>query len=181
MLKKIILRITEDYWKFKLDTISHARKRGVKIGANCRVYTRNFGSEPWLISIGNNVTVTSEVTILTHDGSSWLFNDKNGRRFLFKNTVIKNNIFIGVKSIIMPGVVIEDNVIIAAGSVVTKSVPSGVIVAGNPAKIIGDFDSYKAKVLTSYISESDIDYSKDYKERILEVVDESLKPYLIKQ
>ena len=58
MFKKIILLITEYYWKVKLDTISHARKRGVKIGTNCRVYTQNFGSEPWLISIGNNVTIT---------------------------------------------------------------------------------------------------------------------------
>tara|TARA_B110000971_G_scaffold218464_1_gene257318 strand:+ start:10 stop:552 length:543 start_codon:yes stop_codon:yes gene_type:complete len=180
MIKKIILKITENYWKLKLDPISHARKSGAKIGANCRVFTRNFGSEPWLISIGNNVTVTAEVTILTHDGSTWLFNDKNGRRFLYKKTVIKNNVFIGVKSIIMPGVVIEDDVIIAAGSVVTKSVPSGVIVGGNPAKIIGDFGVYKTKVLTSYISELDIDYSKTYKERILEIVDQSVKPYLKK-
>tara|TARA_B110000908_G_C10088699_1_gene372954 strand:+ start:201 stop:746 length:546 start_codon:yes stop_codon:yes gene_type:complete len=181
MIKKIILKITETYWNLKLDTISQARKRGAKIGTNCRVYTRNFGSEPWLIEIGNNVTVTSEVTILTHDGSTCLFNDKNGRRFLFQKTVIKNNVFIGVKSIIMPGVVIEDNVIIAAGSVVTKSVPSGVIVAGNPAKIIGDYDINKSKVLSSYLSELDIDYTKTYKERILEVVDESIKPYLKKQ
>jgi len=180
MLKKIILLIKEYYWKLKLDPISHARKRGVKIGTDCRVYTRNFGSEPWLIEIGNKVTLTSGVTVLTHDGSTWLFNDDKGRRFLYKKTIIKNNVFVGVKSIIMPGVVIEDNVIIAAGSIVTKSVPNGVVIGGNPAKIIGDYDTYKSNALSSYVSELDIDYTKSYKERILDLVDESTKVYLKK-
>ena len=180
MIKKIILKIIENYWKLKLDPISHARKRGAKIGANCRIYTRSFGSEPCLIEIGNKVTVTSGVVLLTHDGSTWLFNDDKGRRFLYKKTIIKNNVFIGTNSIIMPGVVIEDNVIVAAGSIVTKSVPSGVIIGGNPAKIIGDYDTYKAKVFSSYVSELDIDDAKTYKKRILEIVDESIKPYLKK-
>ena len=120
------------------------------------------------------------MVLLTHDGSTWLFNDDKGRRFLYKKTIIKNNVFIGVNSIIMPGVVIEDNVIVAAGSIVTKSVLSGVIVAGNPAKIIGDYDIYKAKVLSSYVSESDMDFTKTYKERILDIVDELPKQYLKK-
>jgi len=157
---------------------SYARFIGVKIGEHCRVYITDFGSEPWLIEIGNKVTVTSGVKILTHDGAAWLFKEKKGRRFLYKITVIKNNVFIGVNSIIMPGVVIEDNVIVAAGSVVTKSVPSGSIIGGNPAKIIGDFDTYKKRVIENYISEDDIDYELDYKERILKVLDHEEKAYL---
>ena len=78
----------------------------------------------------------------------------------------------------MPGLVIEDNVIFAAGSIVTKSVPSGVLVGVKPAKILGDYHTYKAKVLSGYVSKADINYSKNYKERILEVTDESIKPYL---
>lgn len=174
----MIQRIIDLCYIFILDGTSWARRKGVKIGNDCRIYTTRFGSEPWLIEIGNKVTVTSGVVLLTHDGSTWLFNDDKGRRFLFKKTIIKNNVFIGVNSIIMPGVVIEDNVIVAAGSVVTKSVPSGVIIGGNPAKIIGDYDTYKAKAFSSYVSESDMDLTKTYKERILEIVDESTKPYL---
>ena len=180
MITKLILNIKEKYWKLKLDPVSYARKMGVKVGANCRIFTTSFGSEPWLIEIGNKVTVTSGVRILTHDGSTWLFNDQKGRRFLYKKTIIKNNVFIGTNSIVMPGVIIEDNVIIAAGSVVTKSVPSGVIIAGNPAKIIGDYDSYKTRAFSSYVSESDMDFTKSYKERILEIVDHSDKQYLEK-
>jgi acetyltransferase-like isoleucine patch superfamily enzyme len=168
------------YYRFFLDRISFARRLGVKVGTDCRIYITQFGPEPWLIEIGNKVTVTSGVVLLTHDGSTWLFNDDKGRRFLYKKTIIKNNVFIGTNSIIMPGVVIEDNVIVAAGSIVTKSVPSGVIIGGNPAKIIGDYDTYKAKVFSSYVSESEMDFTKTYKERILEIVDESIKPYLKK-
>ena len=80
----------------------------------------------------------------------------------------------------MPGVVIEDNVIVAAGSIVTKSVPSGVVIGGNPAKILGDYNTYKDKVFSSYVSESEMDFTKTYKERILEVVDQSIKQYLKK-
>ena len=176
----MIQRIIDSWYRIILDGNSWARRQGVKIGNDCRIYTTSFGSEPWLIEIGNKVTVTSGVVLLTHDGSTWLFNDDKGRRFLYKKTIIKNNVFIGTNSIIRPGVVIEDNVIVAAGSIVTKSVPNGVIIGGNPAKILGDYDTYKAKVFSGYVSESDIDFTKTYKERIIEIVDKSIKPYLKK-
>jgi acetyltransferase-like isoleucine patch superfamily enzyme len=177
-MKKLINIIKERYLKFTLDTISYARKKGVKVGNDCRIYTYAYGSEPWLIEIGNKVTVTSGVRILTHDGATWLFNDEKGRRFLYKKTIIKNNVFIGINSIIMPGVIIEDNVIVAAGSIVTKSVPSGVIIGGNPAKILGDYDTYKKRVFENYISNDDMDPELDYKERILKVLDNEEKTFL---
>lgn len=172
---KIIINI---FKRIIFSNVLIAKIEGVKVGKNCRIYTRSFGSEPWLIEIGNNVTLTSGVKILTHDGSTWLMRDHKGRRFLYRKTLIKNNVFIGVNSIIMPGVIIEDNVIIAAGSVITKSVPSGVIVGGNPAKIIGDYEAYKENALSNYISEFEIDITKNYKERILEVVDKCSKPFI---
>lgn len=156
----------------------YAKYKGVDVGTDCRINTSSFGSEPWLIKIGNKVTITSGVKILTHDGSTWLFNDKKGRRYKFNRVCIGNNVFIGVNTIIMPGVKIDDNVIVAAGSVVTKSVPTGVIVAGNPAKIIGDYTTYEKKVLENYISDDAMDYSKPYKERIEDVTDKIFKDYI---
>ncbi len=170
--------LKEGFARITKSGTAYARYKGVTIGDNCRIYTHFFGSEPWLISIGNKVTITSGVKLLTHDGSTWLFNDEKGRRYKYNRIVIGSNIFIGVDSIIMPGVKIDDNVIIAAGSVVTKSVPSGVIIGGNPAKIIGNYSEYGKKVLENYVSDKDIDRSKPYRERIDEVIDETFKTYL---
>ena len=177
-MKKIFLLLKELFIRATKSGVDYARYKGVKIGSNCRIYTRSFGSEPWMITIGNKVTITSGVILLTHDGSTWLMNDEKGRRYLFRRVKIGNNVFIGVNSIIMPGVKIEDNVIIAAGSIVTKSVPSGVIIAGNPAKIIGSYETYRNDVLENYISDKDMDYTLDYQKRIESVIDNSFKKYL---
>lgn len=154
------------------------RSLGLKIGEGCRIFTNRFGQEPWLISIGDNVTITSGVSIITHDGSTWLCRDEKGRRYLFKPVRIGNNVFIGMNSTILPGVVIEDDVIIAAGSVIVKSVPKGSIVGGNPARIIGNFYSYREQVLSNYISDEDMDFQKEYQDRVMEVLDEVPKPFM---
>ncbi len=177
-IKRILYLIKEAYLRLTKTQMNYAISKGVQVGSSCRIYTTKFGTEPWLISIGNKVTITSGVFFLTHDGSTWLMNDEKGRRYLYKKIIIKDNVFIGVNSIIMPGVIIEDNVIIAAGSVVTKSIPSGVIVGGNPAKIIGDYSNYKKQVLEAYPSDQDMDVSLNYKNRILNILNDNPKEYL---
>jgi acetyltransferase-like isoleucine patch superfamily enzyme len=157
---------------------SYARFLGVVIGENCRIITTKWGTEPFLISIGNNVTITDGVRFLTHDGSAWLARDNKGRRYLYAPIVVGNNVFIGVGSIILPGVEIEDNVIVAAGSVVTKSIRSGSVVGGVPAQILGKFDDIYKKMLNTYTSEADINNSLPYKERVLSVVKNDFKPFL---
>src|SRR5690606_24858527 len=116
--------------------VSYGRSIGVTIGNNCRIYIDKFGTEPFLISIGDNVTITNEVRLITHDGATWLFRDEKGRRYRYAPIVIGNNVFIGFRSLITPGVKIGNNVIIAAGTVVTKSIPDNSIVGGAPAKYI---------------------------------------------
>jgi serine acetyltransferase len=78
----------------------------------------------------------------------------------------------------MPGVIISDEVIVAAGSVVTKSIPQGSIVGGNPAKVIGDFHDYKTNALNEFISDKDMDGTLDYRDRIGKVIDHDQKPFL---
>lgn len=157
--------------------VEYARKIGVSVGNECRIYTHQFGSEPFLIKIGNKVTITSGVKFITHDGTTWLMEDKKGRRYYYQRIEIGDNVFVGVNSIIMPGVKVENNVIVAAGSVVTKSIPSGVIVAGVPAKIIGSYDAIKDRMLNNYVSDLEIDKSLDYKDRIQQVVTKDFKDY----
>lgn len=63
----------------------------------------------------------------------------------------------------MPGVTIGENVIVAAGSVVTKSVPDGMIVGGNPAKIIGTTEDYKKRMEQFNVKSSKFPYDKKRK------------------
>lgn len=156
----------------------YAKKYCSTVGEDCRIYTKHFGSEPFLVRIGNHVTITSGVKFVTHDGAGWLMRDEKGRRYIYQPITIGDWVFIGVNSIILPGVKIENHVIVAAGSVVTKSIPSGSIVAGVPAKIIGRYSDLEAKMLKYYVSEKDLNKTLEYKDRIIAVTKMSYKPYL---
>ncbi|MDZ4297749.1 MAG: acyltransferase [Moraxellaceae bacterium] len=167
LIEKIFKKILGMYIFFSKGGVAFARHCGVKVGDGCRIYTSSWGSEPFLITIGNKVTITSGVKILTHDGSTWLIHNEKGQRFQNYDTVnIGNNVFIGVNSIIMPGIKIGDNVIIGAGSVVTKNFPDGSIVAGNPAKVIGDFSDYEKKVKSNFVNDCELTNCSSYKERV---------------
>ncbi len=178
MVGRVFNLIRSTYKKFTMPGDAYLRSIGGSVGENCRILTTSFGSEPWLISIGDHTTITSGVKLLTHDGSTWLVNDEKGRRYSFNRITIGSNVFVGVNSIVMPGVSIEDNVIVAAGSVVTKSVPQGTIVGGNPAKIIGSFDDYVERALAQFVSDDELDQNLDYRTRIEQIVSKENKPFL---
>lgn len=154
------------------------RKDGMKIGEGCSIaYNVEFGSEPYLITIGNNVRVTAGVEFITHDGGMWVIRNmfpEYRNMDLIKPIKVGNNVHIGTHSIIMPGVTIGDNCIIGCGAVVTKSVPSGSIVGGVPARLIESVEVYKEKNRSKYIESKNL--SKEEKRRLLEktvVSDES--------
>lgn len=151
---------------------AYARHLGVTIGQGCRIYTTQWGSEPFLITIGDRVTVTSGVKILTHDGSTWLVRDNDQNRYQhYARVTIGNNVFIGVNAIILPGVTIADNVIVAAGAVVTKDVPANSVVGGNPAKVISDFDVYARKCRANFVNNCELDHIADYRDRVAHALD----------
>jgi len=93
---------------------------------------------PWLITIKDDCTITSRVIILAHDASTKKYINYSK----IKPVIIGEKTFIGMGSIILPGVTVGKQVIIGAGSVVTNDIPDNAIVAGNPAKIIGNVEDY---------------------------------------
>ena len=156
----------------------YARKLGVKIGNNCWIGTHNFGSEPYLVTIGNHVQITDNVAFFTH-GGGWGFRNKIPDLDFFGKIIVKDNVYIGSGSYILPGVTIESDVIVAARSVVTKSIPKGFVVAGNPAKIIGTIEDYKNKIIKYNLKTKNL--STIEKIRVLKSADEASfisKPYL---
>lgn len=169
MLGKILYKL----WGGK----KYAEFLGVKVGSNCRILTEKFGSEPWLISIGDNVTVSSLVTFVNHDGTGWLYKDVKGRRYKYSKIEIGNNVFIGANSIIMPGVKIGSNCVIGAGSVVTKSIPDGTVVAGNPARYINSYDVLMEKI-PHWASEDQLYKDGSYEEKVNSIVDTEFRPFL---
>ncbi|MFY0761452.1 acyltransferase [Metabacillus dongyingensis] len=150
--------------KYKHDiAIRESKLMGVEVGDNCRFFCTNFSSEPYLIKIGNHVTITAGVKFITHDGGIWVLRglkEKNRYSNIIGKITIGNNVFIGVDAIILPGVEIGDNSIIAAGSIVTKSFPPNSIIGGNPAKIICSLEEYLDKssgylIDTKHLSENE--------------------------
>lgn len=125
--------------------IKIAREKGVTVGENCRFYSTKFSSEPYLIEIGDHVTLAEGVKLITHDGSTWVLRGLS-KEYQNCNLVgkitIGNNVFIGIDSILLPGVSLGNNTVVAAGSIVTKSFPDNVVIAGSPAKIIKTLDEY---------------------------------------
>jgi len=145
----------------------YSRYYGMEFGNNVRITgIIQPGSEPWLIRVGDNVTITEGVVFHTHDGGTWVLRDRHPGLNIYKRVVIGNNVFIGYRSQIMPGVKVGDDVIIAAGSVVTRDVPGRSVVGGVPAEVIKTLESYEKKALEEGIHVT----SKDRKRRRGEIL-----------
>jgi acetyltransferase-like isoleucine patch superfamily enzyme len=158
-------RISTFFWQFNLASGSNPRliqrgasirfpqnvfiSKGVSIGRKCQISSEfndsvlRIGENSAIdkgclldfsgdLSIGSNVTISEHVMIETH--SHGLFPKSKP---LKKPLLIESGVWIGSRVIVLPGVGrIGFNSVVGAGSIVTKSIPDNVVVAGNPAKII---------------------------------------------
>ena len=108
----------------------------------------NFGSEPYLITIGDKTTVSFDVAFVTHDAATRVIrnlSDGNKDTVIYAPIKVGKNCFIGCRSIILPGVTIGDNCIIGAGSVVNKNIPDNTVAAGVPCNPICTLEAYMRK------------------------------------
>ena len=147
--------------KYFLYLIPDARKRTAylvkkkvfkEVGDNFVFFPRKIPQDPQFIRFHNNVAVASEVLFVNHDIIHEMFNNlddrQDGSPEIQKNwdcIEICDNVFLGSRSMIMPGVRLGPNVVVAAGSVVTKDFSGGVVIGGNPARVIGSMDDLVKK------------------------------------
>ena len=143
-LSKISNRVKSIYWNNFRSNESYARHLGVKIGEHSMIATRHWPTEAYLITIGNNVQVTQDVYFHTHGGAH-VAREKYPNFDVFGKVYIGDNVYIGSASHIMPGVRIGNSSLIAAGSIVCKSVPAGEVWGGIPAKFICTVEEYITK------------------------------------
>ena len=159
------------------DGVIAARWMGVTVGDECRIYSGDFGTEPWLVSVGNRVTVSIDVHFLVHDGVGWLVKDARGRRYRYGQIAIGNDVFIGAGAILMPGVRVGSRCVIGAGSVVTKSVPDNSVVFGNPARVALTYDQLVSRI-TTWKAEADM-IGGTRRERIDSIVDSAFRAEML--
>ena len=120
-------------------------RRGMKVG---RDFNRQQGcfldpTHCFLISIGDDVTMSIRVTVMAHDAST----KKTLGYTKIGQVHIGNHVFIGANATILPGVTIGDYAVIGAGSIVTHDVPERTVAAGNPAKVICSTEEYNDRFL----------------------------------
>lgn len=121
--------------------IVYLRRMGIVVGSNCMISMgAKIDVRRGRVIIGNNCTVTHGCVILSHDRSAMhIYPQLNGEW----TTTLGNNVYIGVNSVILPGVSIGDNSVVGAGAVVTNNIPPGVVAVGNPAKIVKTIARFK--------------------------------------
>lgn len=137
----LVKKIANVYQRLFYSLEKQARHAGVNLGKHNYIASKFWSAEPYLITIGDFCALTTGTKIFTHGGARVarnIYPDFD----CFGKVTIGNYVYIGTNSLIMPGVSIGNNVLVAAGSIVTKSIPSNVVVAGNPAKIICTLDEY---------------------------------------
>lgn len=131
--------------------IKYLKRRGCQIqpggGTHLSNLVVDFGTEPYLITIGNNCWISADVKFITHDGGVNVLNNLNyfnssNRYDRIAPIHIGNNVYIGTGAYIMPGVSIGENSIIGARAIVSHDVPENSVAVGIPARVIENIEKY---------------------------------------
>ena len=176
MIKSIIKKIAFKTGRFKrlyimlnkpdgYEYAEYLKKWGnlYSIGEDCSIRTYTNIADPYLTRLGNNVQL-SKCSLFGHDGSIAFLNKAYGKKLDRVGKIdIRDNVYIGHGAIVLPGVTIGPNALVAAGAVVTKDVPSDAIVAGSPAKVIGSVEKLVEKLdkKTAELPWADIIYARE--------------------
>lgn len=152
----------------KKDLQAFAASRGVRFGQGCKVISSlatSFGTEPYLITIGNHVEISANVTFITHDGALWVLRESNPEADVFGRIVVGDNVFIGRGATLLPGTSIGDNSVVGAGAVVKGHLEANGVYAGVPARKISSFEEFQKRALLGVLATKQM--SPDEKRRFL--------------
>lgn len=142
------------------DFIKYLRRKGVCIGEDCEFFkpATQFvdPSNPELITIGNKVKISLEVAILTHGFDYSVLRELHpGECFGSAGPVtIGDNVFVGMRSILLKNTQIGHNCVIGAGSVVKGEIPDNSVAAGNPARVVMTIDDLYHKYKMREVDEA---------------------------
>jgi len=115
------------------DPVRYFRSKGVEIGEGVEIFGANlftFGSEPYLVSIGNQVTISHNVDFITHDGGLRVARAKYPCAYLYGRIQVPDHCFIGAHCVFLPGAMVGVGTVIGSGSIVTGDIPPGVVAVG---------------------------------------------------
>lgn len=148
LLRKVYRKI---YAKIigRLKPVKFAHKIGVNFKDISKVHiygSVSWSTEPWLITIGENVHITDGVKFVGHDGGTLLFRHLVPDLEITKPIKVGDYVYIGNNALIMPGVTIGSKVIIGAGAIVTRDIPDNSVAGGVPARVIKTADEYFEKI-----------------------------------
>jgi acetyltransferase-like isoleucine patch superfamily enzyme len=127
------------------DPVRYFRGRGVEIGEGVEIFGASlftFGSEPYLVSIGNQVTISHNVDFITHDGGFRVARADYPNAYFYGRIQVADRCFIGAHCVFLPGARVGAGSVIGCGSIVTGEIPPGVVAVGAPAKRIKSVDEY---------------------------------------
>ena len=166
MLKRlgVIIRYLKGPFRCALENGLHCGKNVTVMGGV------NFGSEPYLVTLEDNVRISNNVSFITHDGGNWAFREEEPYLNVnhFGKIVVGEHSFIGANATVLMGVHIGKHCVVGAGAVVTKSVPDYCVVAGVPAKVVSDTYTYAEKMKSAMPADWDVTAYRADKRNYLE-------------
>lgn len=154
----------------------YLRKLGVQVGEDSKIAKgTQFGSEPYLVALGNHVSISGNVAFITHE-SEWVIKGLDSSYegvAAFGRITVGNNVLIGYGTTILRGVTIGDNTIIGAHSLVNRSCEPNSVYAGVPARRICSIEDFAQRFREEAPPFDPENFKRDKRDEVIKIADRS--------